>query len=220
MLGALLYLCVQSVVCEFVCAMASRGCVNHPDLFCYICGCYTTVKQRQNITPFVRNAYLQYFGVKLGDQDKVWAPHKVCRACVEGLRNWKSGKRESMPFGVPMVWREPRNHGDDCYFCTVQIVGHTKTSKGNIVYPNLASAMRPVPHSESIPVPSPSNIIPPTETGSDSDTHDETYQPDSVAETRVPLPLTQHELNDLVRDLNLPKDAAEVLGSRLHEKKY
>ena len=198
--------------------MASRGCVNHPDLFCYICGCYTTVKQRQNITPFVRNAYLQYFGMKLADQDKVWAPHKVCRACVEGLRNWKSGKRESMPFGVPMVWREPRNHGDDCYFCTVQIVGHTKTSRRNIVYPNIPSAMRPVPHSESIPVPSPSNINPPTETGSDSDTHDETYQPDSLDETRVPSPFTQHQLNDLVRDLNLPKDAAELLGSRLYEK--
>lgn len=77
--------------------------------------------------------------------------------------------------------------------------------------------MRPVPHSESIPVPSPPNVKPPTDTDSDGDTSDEMYQPDTM-EDETPVPFTPHELNDLVRDLNLPKDAAEVLESRLHEK--
>lgn len=127
------YVTVRLFLCD-VCN-GFTWCVNHPDIFCYICGCYTTGKQRQNITPFVKNAYFQYFGIKLADQDKAWAPHKVCRACVEGLRNWKSGKRESMPFGVPMVWREPTNHSDDCYFCTVKVVDHTGTSKRNMCIP-------------------------------------------------------------------------------------
>ena len=35
----------------------------------------------------------------------------------------------------------------------------------------------------------------------------------------TPEPFTQTELNDLVRDVNLPKDAAELLGSRLKGKK-
>jgi hypothetical protein len=34
----------------------------------------------------------------------------------------------------------------------------------------------------------------------------------------TPEPFTQNELNDLVRDLNLSKDAAELLGPRLKEK--
>ena len=45
-----------------------------------------TTKQRLPITDFVKKAYLAYFEVKLGDQDKKWAPHKVCGACVATLR--------------------------------------------------------------------------------------------------------------------------------------
>ena len=31
-------------------------------------------KDRQNIVQFIKNAYYAYFGVKLVDQDKSWAP--------------------------------------------------------------------------------------------------------------------------------------------------
>ena len=66
-----------------------RGWVNDPDIFCYICGSFVPSVQRQNITPFVKNVNYVYFGVKLKDQDKAWAPHKVCRhwkAKVLGIR--------------------------------------------------------------------------------------------------------------------------------------
>ena len=43
--------------------------------------------------------------MKLGDQDKSWAPHKVCKQCTETLRRWSQGKATSMRFWVPMVWR-------------------------------------------------------------------------------------------------------------------
>nr|CAI5831412.1 unnamed protein product [Callosobruchus analis] len=52
-----------------------RSCVNQPDVFCYICGEYMFQQNRRAITEFVKQAYLAYFGVKLGDQDKTWAPH-------------------------------------------------------------------------------------------------------------------------------------------------
>ena len=42
--------------------------------FCYICGEYTLEHNRKLITDFVKQAYLAYFKVKLGDQDKSWAP--------------------------------------------------------------------------------------------------------------------------------------------------
>jgi hypothetical protein len=65
--------------------MASRDCVNSPDSFCYICGEVVVKKQQRNISDFVKNVYVACFGVKLGDQDKTWAPHKVCSVCVEDL---------------------------------------------------------------------------------------------------------------------------------------
>ena len=81
-----------------------RGCINDPDIFCYICGSFVPSVQRQNITPFVKHVCYAYFRVKLGDQCKVWAPHKVCRNCVSSLRQWSIEKLRSLAFGVPMVW--------------------------------------------------------------------------------------------------------------------
>ena len=51
-----------------------------------------------------------YFGMKLGDQDKSWASHKVCKTCAEHLPKRKSRRRYSLTFGLPMIWREPQNH--------------------------------------------------------------------------------------------------------------
>lgn len=70
--------------------MASRGCANSPDSFCYICGTYTVKKQQRNISDFVKKVYFAYFGIKLGDQEKSWAPHKVCSVC---LKNWDNGSK-------------------------------------------------------------------------------------------------------------------------------
>ena len=130
-----------------------RRCHNPPDSFCYICGEYTLPDSRKDISDFVKRAYLGYFGCKLGDQDKEWAPHIVCKCCVESLRHWTKGKRKSLSFGIPMVWREQQNHFDDCYFCLINLKGINKKNKHTLQYPNIQSAIRPVPHCEDIPVP-------------------------------------------------------------------
>ena len=85
-----------------------RKCCNDPDIFCYICGCFTLPLQRRNVNSFIKIIYLAYFGVPLGGQDKSWAPHKVCTTYVETLRSWSQGKNAKLKFGVPMVWREPK----------------------------------------------------------------------------------------------------------------
>ena len=48
----------------------------------------------------------------------------------------------------------------------------------------------------------------------------DTESEDSITESKkaVPQQFNQSELNDLVRDLDLPKQAAEILASRLNEK--
>ena len=104
-------------------AVARRACKNKPDLFCYICGEYTLSPNRNEVTDFLKRVYKAYFGMKLGDQDKPWAPHIVCKVCTESLRNWSKGCKTSMKFGIPMVWREPKNRVNDCYFCAVNVTG-------------------------------------------------------------------------------------------------
>ena len=101
----------------------SRKCENSADKFCYICGEFTTADMRCNITSNVKKLYHAYFGFKLGDQDKPFAPHIVCQCCTSKLHMWSAKKIKSLPFGIPMVWREQQNHHDDCYFCLTNIKG-------------------------------------------------------------------------------------------------
>lgn len=84
-----------------------RNCVNSANNFCYICGEVTFAAQKKNISATVKKAYHLYFGCKIGDQDKDWAPHVCCRTCAVNLSQWLNGKRKAMPFAVPMIWRSP-----------------------------------------------------------------------------------------------------------------
>lgn len=203
----------------------SRKCVNSTDSFCYICGEFTSKTQKVSITPLVKKAYELYFGCKVGDQDKMWAPHICCKNCAVSLRGWVKGSRPSMPFAVPMVWREQKDHYTDCYFCLTKISGVSFKHRKSIQYPNLPSAMRPVPHDDNLPVPKPPAdwtlesgddddderaVAENMDTGGDTD-------PDFQPPESHPHLITQPELNDLVRDLNLSKRQSELLGSRLQE---
>ena len=63
-----------------------------------------------------------------------------------------------------MVWREQKDHVSDCYFCLTDVAGHTAKTEKHIVYPDLQSAMRPVKHSEELPI-----LTPPDSYQLDSD---------------------------------------------------
>lgn len=73
---------VQLVVLVCVCVMCGyvlfytelRNCVNHPDSFCYIRGEVIFKNQRRNFTQFIMKCYELFFGCKVGDLDKKWAP--------------------------------------------------------------------------------------------------------------------------------------------------
>ena len=119
-----------------------------------------------------------------------------------------------------MVWREPTDHVSDCYFCLTSITGVTAQSKHNVQYPNLPYAMRAVPHIAELPVPKP----PTNMTLSDSESTDEDVgqannnmdcDPTIVrgCSYNEPRPLTHGDLNDIVRELNLSKKQAELLGA-------
>ncbi len=63
------------------------------------------------------------------------------------------GKREKLIFGISMVWREPKNHVDDCYFCVVETSCYITKNKQKLTYSSLEPAVRTVPYSDEIPVP-------------------------------------------------------------------
>ena len=131
-----------------------RCCKNSPNSFCYICGKFTYSSERKEISDFIKRAYLAYFGIPLGDQDKPWSPHAVCSICYSLLHAWTNKKpNRHLRFGIPMVWREPSNHNTDCYFCLVETKGFSKKNRHKIKYPSLPSAILPVPHSDLHPVP-------------------------------------------------------------------
>jgi hypothetical protein len=93
------------------------------------------------------------------------------------------------------------------------------------VYPNINSAMRPIRHDDSLPVPEPPEMnwhfqnkwnvkmvlhLKPFST----------LQTINASQRRGPQnldDLISRNLNDLIRDLSLSKDKAELLASRLKE---
>ncbi|GBM65573.1 hypothetical protein AVEN_169853-1 [Araneus ventricosus] len=125
-----------------------------------------------------------------------------------------------------MVWREPRCHLTDCYFCMTSTFGFSSKSKHTVQYPNIPSAVRPVPHNESLSIP----VAPKTYTlqpetdledfgpqlGPSTSTDDDEEQSADLVH-RQPRLVTQPELNDLVRDLELPESNSQLLGSRLQQ---
>ena len=80
--------------------------------------------------------------------------------------------------------------------------------------------MRPVPHSDSIPVPTfncftQSFNEKDTCTSDDSFIQNDEYHP-STDQEKLPVLIKRVFFNNIVRDLNLPKDAAELFSCRLH----
>ena len=92
-----------------------------------------------------------------------------------------------MKFATPRIRREPKVHVHDFYFC---IVNPSKRRRGK----NAKPVEYPDLASSSAPIP-----------------HDLTR----------PVPNNQNTIllvqNDLIRDFNLPKNKAELLGSRLKQ---
>lgn len=198
-------------------------CKNTSDAFCYICGQFCPVSQRRPISGQVKYSYLAYFNRPIENQDKDWVPHISCKSCEVNLSTWLKGTRNCLPFGVPMVWNEPSNHENDCYFCCTNVFGFSTKTKHKIVYPNCSSAVRPSLHGDDCPIPVSPDKISNIETDEcmESESDDDTdfmssNDPDYVSEDQPHL-VTQPELNDLVRDLGLNKENAELLGSRMKQ---
>ena len=148
---------------------------------------------------------------------------------MSSLRQWSIGKQNPLAFGIPMVWREPNRQGKECCFCSCVVAGFNVKNKQKINYPSLAlchttdfSWARCYGHGQSIPFPP--RLLETVEDSigekslSDSqltECSEYVYNDDD----QHPKPFNQAELNDLIRDWNLPKASALILGSKLKAKR-
>ncbi|CAH4029585.1 unnamed protein product [Pieris brassicae] len=121
---------------------------------------------------------------------------------------WYRGEKRSIKFAIPRIWREPKDHTTDCYFC---MVNPSKRRRGKnakpIEYPDLESSSAPIAHDLTRPVPEPPKKISQKSSSSFS-----SYKSNSDKEF-LPTPeqpkhylITSEDFNDLIRDLNLPKN--------------
>src|SRR5688572_5130552 len=99
-----------------------------------------------------------------------------------------------------------KNHVSNCYFFLTNVLSHSSKSKRPIEYPNLSSALRPLPHVDSLSVGLPNSRavltigdVGETVTKEIEDCIDPDFQSLQCRESHL---ITQRELkfNDLVRD--------------------
>ena len=89
----------------------------------------------------------------------------------------------------------------------------------HVKYPNVPSAIRPIPYVSDLLFPEPYNSMDYSFDSNISDmtfmAGDDVYKPE---EYHNPVPLTQTVLKDMTRDLKLSKESAQLLGSCLKER--
>ena len=135
-----------------------------------------------------------------------------------------------------MIWREPANHFDDCYFCITTSVEYNKNNQKNILYISISSATQPILHSDEHRVPvskelldipiSAASLAPEpvpeelTESNSNPLRLDNDNDIDYHECSSEPNHFNQDDLNDLIHDLNLPKESAELLASHLKDRNF
>jgi hypothetical protein len=122
-----------------------------------------------------------------------------------------------------MVWREQKEHLTKCYLCLSKRDGNNSKPKHTTVYPIIPSALRPIEHDNSLPIPKPPQqwtlleeeptTISPKDTPGPSCS---SVDPDFRGLT-VPHLISQSELDDLMSDFNLLDIQAELLAAHLQE---
>ena len=125
-----------------------------------------------------------------------------------------------MLFAIPVVWREPTDHSSNCYFSMISPVAKeiSRKKKWTVEYPNILSTLCPIPHGEDLPI-----TVPPefytlySDDDYDNDQDSAGPEPSLSADPDFELTLSSPEphlisQSELVRDLELPKSKAGLVG--------
>lgn len=103
-------------------------------------------------------------------------------------------------------------HEVDCYFCLTKVKQNGRHR--SVQYANVPAFQKRIPHDSGFARP----VCPKRKHKSDdSSEFSESSESDSKENRRV-RPYSLAELNDLIRELEMPKDKSEMLASRLKER--
>ena len=195
--------------------------------FCYVCGLYSPQKNSRNITRSIVQAFEDYF--VMAYVPNLWyVPEVVCDYCYRNLHGWKN-KTHKMKYIQPIIWLPRTEHSTEmCYFCLSyeKCYGFQYHNREQILYADVESI---IPAKER----SAENRTAPCEDICDAEEADVSEQTPSTSASvssesefistaselgyRIPHFITQGDFNDIIRDGNLSKATAELIGSRLKE---
>ncbi|XP_076306197.1 uncharacterized protein LOC143222906 isoform X2 [Tachypleus tridentatus] len=87
------------------------------------------------------------------------APRPVAsRSYLQWKNGWYRGKKRSMKFAIPRIWREPTDHSSNCYFCMVDPPKRRAGKNASaIMYSYLPSSIVQVPYCPELLVPTPTD---------------------------------------------------------------
>ena len=116
-----------------------------------------------------------------------------------------------------MIWREPQNHYDGCYFCTFDLMRLNKSTKisTNFSYPSSKSAKRASAHSDDILIPVFKELV--LSDIESSETFNVNQDDNFFAFSKYVL-FDQKELHNQIRNLNQSKESSDVLASWLKDR--
>lgn len=107
--------------------------VDHNE-FCFVCGFWFSCEKKRIIsTHKFMEAYKKQFNCDVADRNVQWSPSVCCNNCHRRLQD----EQKPIKYSSPVIWSEPKNHPEDCYFCkTVIPVGRNKNRPRWVKYPD------------------------------------------------------------------------------------
>ena len=127
---------------------------------------------------------------------------------------------KALKFGIPMIWREPKKHTNDCYFCAINLIGINKKKRKSHIYQNILSALWPVAHCDKILIPIFKELpnVPNENLAVSFEEQDNLNDNDFVPKSSETILFNHEELSNLLRDLIRSKKSSKLLASRLNDR--
>lgn len=210
-------------------------CEKLRDRFCVLCTRYSPQKLMYHFTGYIVSLYDTCFpALERKSVDFIndnWVPKTICSTCEVRLRRWNIGETQRL-YESPAVWHEPTNHTTDCFFCANESIRGNKYQKRFVQYILKDSVTMPI--LEVVHVNAMNIDMEPEVEAMDMDRErvdedgiesecegkeGEEEGEDQTCYTCGSCKFSQAELNDVIRDAGLSKSQAEILASRLQEKK-
>lgn len=198
----------------------------HKDTFCFICGHFTSQKNKRSKSEKFQLFYRSYYESEWVDEE--YAPKIGCSFCFKNLGEWYGKKIEKPKYKVPMFWFNPGEHNaQNCYFCLNFVLGTNTPKKGSLQYVPTQYAVLPIEHNENSPalnvIENPIAQFDPADDAMEVD--DATEQPSTSSasyvpprqENTAPILVTQAKLNNWCRRLELSQRKSQMLTSMLKE---